>query len=68
MDSLQDGANRRLQFRLSSTRTDRDDKSILYQFIRGGDKYEIAFAVSQTKGVDQRVINAAEPRFMSLPH
>ena len=53
-DSLQDGANRRLQFRLSSTRTDRDDKSILHQFIRGGDKYEIAFAVSQTKGVDQR--------------
>jgi len=53
-DSLQDGANRRLQFRLSSTRTDRDGKSILHQFIRGGDKYEIAFAVSQTKGVDQR--------------
>jgi len=53
-DSLQDGANRRLQFRLSSTRTDRDDKSILHQFIRDGDKYEIAFAVSQTKGVDQR--------------
>ena len=53
-DTFKDGANRRLQFRLSSTRTDRDDKSILHQFIRGGDKYEIAFAVSQTKGVDQR--------------
>ncbi|MED5277987.1 MAG: ankyrin repeat domain-containing protein, partial [Verrucomicrobiota bacterium] len=53
-DTLKDGANRRLQFRLSSTRTYRDGKSILHQFIRGGDKYEIAFAVSQTKGVDQR--------------